>query len=86
MQQPIWLMWRAMFSVKSITPALLAAAALLIPTLPVSAAEYDVKASVSRVLELTNMERQRAGVPPLTLSNELTVAAQSLSPVLAETG
>lgn len=79
-------MWRAMFSVKSITPVLLAAAALLIPTLPVSAAEYDVKASVSRVLELTNMERQRAGVAPLTLSSELTAAAQSYSQVLAETG
>ena len=71
---------------KSVTCALFAVAALLVPTLPVSAAEFDINASVARVLELTNMERQRAGVPPLTLSSELSSAAQGYSQVLAESG
>jgi uncharacterized protein YkwD len=71
---------------KSVTCALFAAAALLVPTLPVSAAEFDINASVARVLELTNLERQNAGVPPLTLSSELTAAAQGYSQVLAESG
>jgi uncharacterized protein YkwD len=71
---------------KSVACALFAAAAVLVPTLPVSAAEYDINASVARVLELTNVERQKAGVPPLTLSSELTAAAQGYSQVLAESG
>ena len=60
----------------------------IIGTLPsgAAAAEYDMNASIVRVLELTNMERQRAGLAPLTLSSELTAAAQNYSQVLAETG
>src|SRR5579871_4126821 len=38
---------------------------------------------VSRVLDLTNAERTKVGAPPLTLSLELTVSAQSYSEVLA---
>jgi uncharacterized protein YkwD len=41
---------------------------------------------ISRVLELTNVERQRAGLAPLALSTELTGAAQEYSQVLASTG
>jgi uncharacterized protein YkwD len=70
----------------SVVCALFAAAGLLVSTLPVSAAEYDINVAVARVLELTNMERQKAGVPPLTLSRELTSAAQGYSQVLAESG
>jgi len=75
-----------MFSRNLIASALLAAGALLVPALPVSAAEFDINASASRVLELTNMERAKAGVPPLKLSGELTAAAQDYSNVLVQTG
>ena len=46
---------------------------------PSSAASPDVM----RVLDLTNAERTKVGAAPLTLSAELTVAAQSYSEVLA---
>src|SRR5437764_1503456 len=69
-------------SAKSIARAVLAAAALLVPTVPVSAAEFNVNANVQRVLELTNNERAKAGVGPLALSGELTTAAQNYSQVM----
>jgi uncharacterized protein YkwD len=41
---------------------------------------------VARVLELTNSERQKAGLNPLTLNSELSDAAQTYSQVLATSG
>jgi uncharacterized protein YkwD len=41
---------------------------------------------VARVIELTNLERQKAGLEPLALSSELSDAAQEYSQVLATTG
>ena len=43
-------------------------------------------AFVARVLELTNNERQKSGLRPLTLSAELNNAAQKYSLVLATSG
>lgn len=53
---------------------------------PVAAAPLDAPAHTLRVLELTNAERQRAGLPPLVLNPQLTDAAQSYSQVLAVSG
>ena len=41
---------------------------------------------IARVMELTNLERQKAGLGPIALSSELTGAAQEYSQVLATTG
>lgn len=68
---------------KPFVRAVFGAALLLFPTLPVSAAP---DANILRVLELTNVERQKAGLPPLVLSSELNAAAQDYSVVLATTG
>jgi uncharacterized protein YkwD len=43
----------------------------------------NAAAQTARVLELTNAERARAGLPPLALSTQLTEAAQQYSDVLA---
>jgi uncharacterized protein YkwD len=43
----------------------------------------NAAAQTARVLELTNVERARAGVPPLVLSIQLSEAAQQYSDVLA---
>ena len=51
-----------------------------------AAAALDQATSVTRVLELTNAERAKAGLPPLALSSELNVAAQSYTQVLASSG
>jgi uncharacterized protein YkwD len=40
----------------------------------------------ARVLDLTNAERQRAGLGPLVLNDQLTSAAQGYSQVLASSG
>jgi uncharacterized protein YkwD len=48
-----------------------------------AAAPADQSTFVSRVLDLTNAERQKAGLAPLTLSRELAEAAQTYSEVLA---
>jgi uncharacterized protein YkwD len=48
-----------------------------------AAAALDPTASLARVLELTNQERHKAGVPPLAVSSELSNAAQAYSVVLA---
>ncbi|HYY87274.1 MAG TPA: CAP domain-containing protein [Chloroflexota bacterium] len=64
-------------------PTLLLLALLLrAPTLA-SAAPLDAAAATARVLDLTNGERQKAGLPPLTLNPQLTQAAQRYSQVLA---
>jgi uncharacterized protein YkwD len=46
----------------------------------------DTSGFTTRVLELTNAERQKAGLGALTLNVQLTDAAQSYSQVLATTG
>jgi uncharacterized protein YkwD len=62
--------------------------ALLLPLHVALAAPEQAPSSapnsvVVRVLDLTNAERTKVGAAPLTLSAELTVAAQSYSEVLA---
>lgn len=46
----------------------------------------NAPAQTARVLELTNAERARAGLPPLALNNQLSQAAQAYSDVLASDG
>jgi uncharacterized protein YkwD len=46
----------------------------------------DPSVFTARVLDLTNAERQKMGLPPLAVSPELQQAAQSYSQVLASTG
>jgi uncharacterized protein YkwD len=50
------------------------------------AAPQDQAGFVSRVLDLTNVERQKAGLEPLALSTQLSDAAQGYSQVLASSG
>ena len=45
-----------------------------------------MSAFTARVLELTNAERQKAGLAPLSPNAQLTNAAQSYSQVLASSG
>src|SRR5436305_10761006 len=61
-------------------------ALLLTCAAPASAAESDSSATLARVLELTNAERARVGLPPLSLSKELNAAAQDYTVVLATSG
>lgn len=51
-----------------------------------AAASQDDAAFTARVLDLTNAERQKAGLPPLALNSQLGNAAQNYSQVLAATG
>src|ERR1700694_4726490 len=51
-----------------------------------AAAAANDPAFVARVLALTNVERQKAGLGPLALSSELNDAAQKYSQVLATSG
>ena len=51
-----------------------------------AAAPLDDAGYVARVLDLTNGERQKAGLPPLSLNPQLGTAAQNYSQVLASTG
>jgi len=64
--------------------ALLLAVSLL--PLPVYAAPTDSEAQIQRVLDLTNVERQKAGLSPLALSHQLNNAAQSYSALMATSG
>jgi uncharacterized protein YkwD len=59
--------------------------ALLRPAVPAIAggAPDNAAPQATRVLELTNAERAKAGLPPLTLSTQLSQAAQQYSQVLA---
>lgn len=66
---------------------------MLIAVLPLSqytmaAAEpaQDQTAFAVRVVDLTNTERQKAGLAPLTLSDQLQASAAAYSQVLAESG
>jgi uncharacterized protein YkwD len=51
-----------------------------------AAAPQDDAGFMARVLDLTNAERQKAGLPPLALNAQLGNAAQNYSQVLAATG
>src|SRR5690242_11532934 len=51
-----------------------------------AAGTMDPPAFAARVLELTNAERQKFGLQPLTLSPQLDAAAQGYSQVLATSG
>src|SRR5215813_2915328 len=66
--------------------ALAIALALPIPTLAAGLDDEQTTAVVLRVLELTNTEREQAGLIPLALSPELTGAARDYSQVLASSG
>ncbi len=71
--------------------SIIAAAMALFPLSPVLAdptptTPTDPTAVVTRVLDLTNAARDQAGLAPLTLSPQLTVAAQGYSQVLASGG
>jgi uncharacterized protein YkwD len=50
---------------------------------PAAAAGEDPAADLAREVELTNAARQQAGLEPLTLSPQLSAAAQSYTQVLA---
>ena len=63
--------------------ALAIALALPIPTLAARLDDEQTTTAVLRVLELTNTEREQAGLGPLALSPELSGAAQDYSQVLA---
>jgi uncharacterized protein YkwD len=56
---------------------------LALQTLPVAATGQDHGNDTARVLELTNIERQNAGLAPLALNPQLSDAALSYSEVLA---
>jgi uncharacterized protein YkwD len=75
--------------VRSLFVTCLVSGLLLLPTaLTASAATtpQDTIGFTARVFELTNSERQKAGLGPLALSAQLTNAAQNYSQVLATTG
>jgi uncharacterized protein YkwD len=55
----------------------------MLPVGSVAAAPADQASFAGRVLDLTNAERQKAGLAPLLLSPELQAAAQGYSDVLA---
>jgi len=57
---------------------------LLVANTPIAAsAAPDMNASLQRVLQLTNLEREKVGLASLKVSTELNVAAQTYSQVLA---
>ena len=56
-----------------------AASPILAATIPPSHAQF-----VARVIELVNVERQNAGLPPLTANEPLTRASQGYAIVLAD--
>jgi uncharacterized protein YkwD len=62
---------------------LLALPSILQPGLVAAAPSQDQTAFAARVLELTNAERQKLGLPPLAESEELQTSAQDYSQVLA---
>jgi uncharacterized protein YkwD len=70
--------WRA-----ALLGGMVVAGLLVLATLPVAAAGQDRSGELARVVELTNVERQTAGLEPLVLSRQLTDAAQNYSQVLA---
>jgi uncharacterized protein YkwD len=75
---------RAVFVTPLVT--FLFATAMILPTSTASAAPQDGNTLAAQVLDLTNAERQKAGLPALALSSELADAAQSYSQVLASSG
>jgi len=74
-------------SLRAIVSSALVASSLLLGRAPlIASADTQHDATVARVLELTNLERQKVGAEPLVLSAELSFAAQSYSVVLATSG
>jgi len=69
-----------------LSAAALAGSLLLWPAAPLTAAPLDNTGFAIRVLDLTNAERTKAGLAPLTLDPRLSDAAQGYSEVLATTG
>jgi len=65
---------------------LLLAGLLVAQTGTVAAAPPQNDLLIARVMELTNLERQKVGLGPLALSPELGGAAQDYSQVLATSG
>jgi uncharacterized protein YkwD len=65
---------------------LFAALSILQHGVAAAAPAQDHNVFVARVLELTNTERQKAGLAPLIPSLELQTAAEGYSEVLASTG
>ncbi|MBV8714496.1 MAG: CAP domain-containing protein [Chloroflexi bacterium] len=61
-------------------------ASMLTSTTVAGAEPADSNSFALRVLELTNAERQSAGLTPLTLNSQLTDSAQTYSQVLASSG
>jgi len=61
-------------------------ALVLTPSFAAAAPPDDSNAFAARVLDLTNAERQKAGLEPLALNTELSDSAQSYSQVLASSG
>src|SRR3982074_1806141 len=62
---------------------LLIVCVFVLQSAPGLAAPQDERGFVGRVLDLTNAERQQAGLAPLVLSAQLNEAAQTYSQVLA---
>jgi uncharacterized protein YkwD len=80
-------MWLRSWSPRALPGSVVLAVTLLVGPGPlVASAETDNSAHIARVLELTNVERQKVGAPPLAVSNELSSAAQAYSVVLATSG
>jgi uncharacterized protein YkwD len=69
-----------------LSAAVLAGSLLLWPAASSFAAPLDDTSYAIRVLDLTNAERIKVGLPPLRLNAQLSQAAQSYSQVLATTG
>ena len=67
------------------TAVALSTALLVLSAAPASA-QSQVDITIERTVELTNVERQRNGLAPLTLSVELRQAAQAYSVILATSG
>jgi uncharacterized protein YkwD len=59
------------------------ATVLTLSPMAAHAAPLDATATTARVLDLTNAERQKAGLPPLVLNTQLSQAAQQYSQVLS---
>lgn len=59
---------------------------LALPLNTAAAAPEDESSYVARVLDLTNAERQKAGLPALALSDSLANSARAYSRVLAASG
>jgi len=69
-----------------LSAAALVGSLLLWPAAPLSASPLDDTSFAIRVLDLTNAERSKVGLPPLSMNAQLNEAAQIYSEVLATSG